>query len=199
MVQVLEGLTPGETVVTSGQFLIDAESRMKEAIQKHLSRKNSSTQPMRSSTTAHDVETDALVKAYLDVSNFLGKPQQQDQPADVQPLIKAAEKLASASPPEKRPLAAAATGAATAMKDEPVERQRALLKPLSDAVIALVDSSPPTKSIADKLFVLHCPMADDSRGADWLQVSETVANPYFAKSMKTCGSVTRTIDLKGTR
>jgi membrane fusion protein, copper/silver efflux system len=39
MVQVLEGLVAGETVVTSGQFLLDAESRMKEAIQKHLDAK----------------------------------------------------------------------------------------------------------------------------------------------------------------
>ncbi|MCI0363958.1 MAG: efflux RND transporter periplasmic adaptor subunit [Phycisphaerales bacterium] len=37
MVQVVSGLAPGEAVVTSGQFLLDSESRMKEAIQKHLS------------------------------------------------------------------------------------------------------------------------------------------------------------------
>jgi RND family efflux transporter MFP subunit len=36
-VQVLSGLTAGEQVVTSGQFLLDAESRLREAIQKHLS------------------------------------------------------------------------------------------------------------------------------------------------------------------
>lgn len=36
MVQVLTGLAPGERVVTSGQFLLDAESRLQEAIQKHL-------------------------------------------------------------------------------------------------------------------------------------------------------------------
>jgi len=35
-VQILDGLAPGDTVVTSGQFLLDAESRLKEAIQKHL-------------------------------------------------------------------------------------------------------------------------------------------------------------------
>ncbi len=33
-VQILEGLAPGETVVTSGQFLLDVESRTTEAIQK---------------------------------------------------------------------------------------------------------------------------------------------------------------------
>jgi RND family efflux transporter MFP subunit len=39
MVQIVEGLAPGETVVTSGQFLMDVESRTAEAIDKlrHLS------------------------------------------------------------------------------------------------------------------------------------------------------------------
>ena len=36
LVEVLSGLSPGELVVTSGQFLLDSESRLREAIQKHL-------------------------------------------------------------------------------------------------------------------------------------------------------------------
>jgi len=36
MVQVLDGLVPGDTVVVSGQFLLDAESHTQEAIRKHL-------------------------------------------------------------------------------------------------------------------------------------------------------------------
>jgi hypothetical protein len=34
MVEVLTGLEPGEVVVTSGQFLLDSESRFREAIAK---------------------------------------------------------------------------------------------------------------------------------------------------------------------
>ena len=34
LVQILEGLVPGESVVTSGQFLMDVESRTKEAVEK---------------------------------------------------------------------------------------------------------------------------------------------------------------------
>jgi Cu(I)/Ag(I) efflux system membrane fusion protein len=34
MVEILDGLAPGETVVTSGQFLMDVESRTIEATQK---------------------------------------------------------------------------------------------------------------------------------------------------------------------
>jgi Cu(I)/Ag(I) efflux system membrane fusion protein/cobalt-zinc-cadmium efflux system membrane fusion protein len=39
-VQVMAGLQPGEEVVTSAQFLLDSESRLKEAIQKMLEAKS---------------------------------------------------------------------------------------------------------------------------------------------------------------
>jgi RND family efflux transporter MFP subunit len=45
LVAIVEGLGVGERVVTSGQFLLDAESRMREAIQKHLSERLPSEQP----------------------------------------------------------------------------------------------------------------------------------------------------------
>lgn len=227
MVQVLEGLAPGETVVTSGQFLLDAESRMKEAIRKHLtqkqprddleaeqvaegvfSRKQTATSPSPPSEAVADAEAkdqparasvDRLVKAYLALSAFFGKPRPGDQPADVEELVTAAGELAGELPNETKPLAEKVASAASGMKGKPAEQQRGLFKPLSAAIIALVGQMPPSQSVADKLFVMHCPMADDNRGADWLQATETLANPFFAKSMKQCGEVKRTIDLKGAR
>ena len=35
-VRVLVGLAQGETIVTSGQFLLDSESKLKEAVQKMM-------------------------------------------------------------------------------------------------------------------------------------------------------------------
>lgn len=43
--EVLSGLVPGERVVTSGQFLLDSESKIKEAIQKMLSRREGGEKP----------------------------------------------------------------------------------------------------------------------------------------------------------
>lgn len=40
MIQVISGLTEGESIVTSGQFLLDSESKMKEAIQKMIQSKS---------------------------------------------------------------------------------------------------------------------------------------------------------------
>ncbi len=39
MVQVLTGLAPGDTIVTSGQFMLDSESKLKEAVQKMMEEK----------------------------------------------------------------------------------------------------------------------------------------------------------------
>ena len=53
--QVLEGLAEGEDVVTSGQFLIDSESRLKEAVKKMLgSNVPKSPAPSQEHDGAHD-------------------------------------------------------------------------------------------------------------------------------------------------
>ncbi len=36
----------------------------------------------------------------------------------------------------------------------------------------------------------HCPMADDNRGGDWLQLESVTANPFFGAAMPRCGSQT---------
>jgi Cu(I)/Ag(I) efflux system membrane fusion protein len=43
------------------------------------------------------------------------------------------------------------------------------------------------------LYILHCPMAFDNRGADWLQPDKDTLNPYFGQMMLKCGGVTDTI------
>jgi len=55
--QVLNGVEPGETVVTSGQFLLDSESKLKEAVQKMLSRKSgASSEGMTGGSGGTDME-----------------------------------------------------------------------------------------------------------------------------------------------
>jgi Cu(I)/Ag(I) efflux system membrane fusion protein len=42
----------------------------------------------------------------------------------------------------------------------------------------------------NKLYVFYCPM----KKANWLDDANTVKNPYYGKSMLTCGSVKKTIN-----
>lgn len=46
------------------------------------------------------------------------------------------------------------------------------------------------------LYVVHCPMADGAKGADWLSPIPKVQNPYFGSGMYSCGDVTDTLSLE---
>jgi Cu(I)/Ag(I) efflux system membrane fusion protein len=69
--------------------------------------------------------------------------------------------------------------------------QREGFSPLSQQVIAL--SKQFGALGVDSVFVMHCPMAFDNRGAFWLQDNEDLKNPYFGEMMLQCGSVEEVI------
>lgn len=43
------------------------------------------------------------------------------------------------------------------------------------------------------IYIFHCPMAFNNQGADWVQAGKTTKNPYFGKTMLSCGKMTGTI------
>lgn len=65
---------------------------------------------------------------------------------------------------------------------------------LSNAMIAAAKATP--EAFDRELIVMHCPMANDNKGADWLQASEPLQNPYFGQMMLKCGEIKETITAK---
>ena len=213
LVQVLSGVAPHEQVVTSGQFLLDSESRLKEAIQKHLSGNLASrsappgahaahtaampapaTAPVAAAAPPLDVpHTDDIAVSYLQLSQALGATQQSDDPLNVDALVTASASAAEHAAGEGKALAAGVHESAVAMQGKPMAEQREAFLNVSSAVIALLDRSPPSAKVAGELYVAHCPMAFDDAGANWLQKTRRIANPYYATQMKLCGTVERTI------
>lgn len=196
MVEVISGLSGDETVVTSGQFLLDSDSRMKEAIEKHLrdrlamapggpkSMPSAATASAATSAAAAALPSDGIIRAYLGLQRALVGA---DKPVETAALAAQAEAAANLLPAgDAKSLANAVASEARAMAGEPVDKQREAFKDLSAEVIRLVQQSPPSAGVAPALFELHCPMAK----ADWLQTTEETANPYLP-DMLTCGSVTR--------
>lgn len=214
-VQVLAGLGPQETVVTSGQFLLDSESRLKEAVQKHLRDKLLAKKPAGTPAGAHAqhgdsgtprgassrpsepvdaavlAQVDALTMAYLQMAKVLGAPQAEGaEPLNVTPLREAAEALAKRGSGETKAWASVVATGTAAIEGKPLEAQRKGFKGISDAMIALAERQPPSRAVSAKLYVVECTMAP----GQWLQTSDRIANPYYATAMKACGSVLRTID-----
>ena len=60
---------------------------------------------------------------------------------------------------------------------------------LSNSMIILANTFKPNET----LFVLHCPMANNNKGADWLSSSKEIRNPYYGAAMLACGEVKDTI------
>lgn len=223
MVQVIEGLVPGEAVVTSGQFLLDSESRLREAIQRYLNQRqrapnmpdptspssehtdheavgmdgsNAREQPgaTAQTPTTSPQQLDAVVSAYVDISAALGTEQLNTTPLDVSALITSADALqADVLGSSFEPLALGVAEAAEAMRGQPIDRQREAFKLLSKRVITLVDALPPSGELEGPLFVMHCSMTSSS----WIQRSNRVANPFYATGMKNCGTLVHAVTTQG--
>jgi Protein of unknown function (DUF2911)/Protein of unknown function (DUF3347) len=71
-----------------------------------------------------------------------------------------------------------------------IETQRTRFDNLSSNMIALIKK---LKINAETTYLQYCPMANDGKGASWLSKNKNVKNPYYGKSMLTCGSVKETI------
>ncbi len=71
-----------------------------------------------------------------------------------------------------------------------IEQLRRAFQAVSVTMIAMTSSFSP---LGETIYVLHCPMADNNKGADWLSTEKEIRNPYFGSSMLKCGEVTREI------
>lgn len=70
-----------------------------------------------------------------------------------------------------------------------IEHQREHFEMLTEDVTELVK----TFGGGQKLYVDHCPMAFDGKGANWLSEMEDIKNPYYGDEMLKCGEVKETL------
>ncbi len=63
---------------------------------------------------------------------------------------------------------------------------------LSNAMIAAVKAN--SDAFASGLYLMHCPMVYEDRGADWLQSDQKLMNPYYGSMMLHCGELKEAIN-----
>ena len=71
-----------------------------------------------------------------------------------------------------------------------IDHQREHLEFLSKDVLDLIA----LLGAPQKLYQIHCPMASNEKGADWISDSKEVKNPYFGNAMLGCGEVVKEFD-----
>ncbi|MFM9909607.1 MAG: DUF3347 domain-containing protein [Chitinophagaceae bacterium] len=70
-----------------------------------------------------------------------------------------------------------------------IGHQRSHFIELSKNMITLIKATNP----AETVYLQHCPMANEGKGADWLSKENAVKNPYYGNAMLTCGKTIETI------
>ena len=207
---VVEGLEEGERVVTRGAFKLDSELQIRGR-PSMMARGERFGEPVdETPRVPHDHAAHAVDARDVDASFATWAAEAFEQylalvaalaeddldaarsavaayhdhllAVDVEPLDEAQREA-------WRALDAELHAALHAMADgDDIEALREHLEHLSDYT-ALVVSAFAGEHVASAYW-LHCPMAFDNRGADWLQADDEVANPYFGASMLRCGEVT---------
>ena len=198
VIQVLSGLAEGDIVVTSGQFLLDSESRAREALAKFRNEPGGADRADKPGrrlevTPAQHPHVDAVIRAYLAIWDAFGAEEEKLPPVDPTLLIDSARNLADASRgTELARISDRVLRDAQALRGRTTDQQREAFKPLGISIIALVDAAPPSSVVGKTLYVFYCPMAP----GNWLQDTEDMANPFYATDMKTCGETLRKIETR---
>lgn len=68
-----------------------------------------------------------------------------------------------------------------------------LRKTFQKVSVTMIEMANRFKPLGEIIYVQHCPMADNNKGADWLSTEKIISNPYFGSSMLTCGEITKEI------
>ena len=194
--QVLAGLKEGERVVTSGQFMLDSESQLREAIQKMM---KTSEEP---ATAAPAPPAEMRMKTP-------GASEPAPDPALLTPLAlalsDAAERFAADDlagyqqqlPAVRKALDEFLAGDPNAAKG-PLAKFKDALPDRSDIKAAREDFAKLSTAVTDlarannlqqtaKLHMFECPMAPAVGKGRWMQRTAELKNPFFGKAMLTCG------------
>jgi Cu(I)/Ag(I) efflux system membrane fusion protein len=165
------GLAAGERVVTNGAFKIDSALQ----IQAKPSMMSQAIKTGDSLWVLSAEETDILLPFYFELQAALAD---DDLSGAKEAINQLRANWANAPDHLLVPMLEATTLDAA---------RRPFFESISNIFIQAIQQ--PEYDGDDAIYLMHCPMVYEDRGADWLQASEPLQNPYFGSMMLTCGEV----------
>ncbi|MBO0330470.1 efflux RND transporter periplasmic adaptor subunit [[Muricauda] lutisoli] len=201
---VNSGLKSGDLVVAKGTFTVDAAAQLQgkksmmnqEGEEMQMGHEGHSsmggTMKMEFSQEVQDEFAD-LLEVYLDLKDALVTSNREQ----TQTLAKKGAGMASEiidmqmDDMGKTHMSKLAEQLTDMASKEDLDGQRDGFVLLSQNMIQIGQQM---QSLNTKLYVQHCPMANNDKGANWLSLEEEIRNPYYGDAMLTCGSVVGTID-----
>jgi Cu(I)/Ag(I) efflux system membrane fusion protein len=212
--EVLSGLTAGERVVVSGQFMLDSESQLRDAIQKMLNASGDKTKGVTVSQPSPEVTKTAPTPPPAEnTTAVVGMDDSSSLPENARARLtelagtasEGASALAADDLPlyqKELPVIRQALTAYLASYEHaahgPLGKFKDALPDRADLKAARRDFAYFSTAVADLvrenhlhhatgLHIFQCPMAPGIGTGRWLQRSGDIKNPFYGSSMLECG------------
>jgi len=206
--EVLDGLAEGDRIVTSGQFMLDSESQLRDAIQKMLkSTGGAEAASVGVAPAASPVDSGRSTSAAVGMENAATLPNEARAVLKILALatIDGGEALAADDftryqknlPAMRQTLATFLAGSKYATHG-PLEKFKDALSDRDTIKAARRDFAYFSTAVADLarenhlhhmegFHIYQCPMAPGIGTGRWLQRSGELKNPFYGSSMLDCG------------
>jgi hypothetical protein len=210
VIQVKSGLSEGDTVVTSGQFLIDSESNLREAVSKMMEAQKpaatpgqdrsevSTAKPAGSAMSGEKVtkmelhlnkDQKALMMKMTDAYVRMQKALVAESLAGVRVQAKIMEDLvgrlkASDQGGTLETITGPVEKSMDGLLNGDMEKARESFVLLSRTMVDYIKGAGRNEGLSSGIKIFFCPMKKEP----WLQKDKQVANPYLGKSMLSCGN-----------
>ena len=201
---VNSGLQSGEMIVAKGTFTVDAAAQL----QGKKSMMNQDGEAMQMDHEGHSemgsimkmefsqeagTKFGDLLKVYLDLKDALVASDQEQTQALAKNGAGIASELSGMQMDDmgKSHITQLANQLKEMGSKSDLEGQRETFVLLSQNMIQIGQQM---QGLDAKIYVQHCPMANNDKGANWLSMEEEIRNPYYGDAMLTCGSVVGAID-----
>ncbi len=201
--QILSGLSNGEEVVTNGAFTVDATAQLQGKNSMMSPKKEDKSKGISEKRIKKIVVNKKFVyqlnnvfQNYISLKNGLvltdAKKVNRTAKTTLISLQKVQMKLLKN--PEAHTIwmnhkKEIKNALEIIKKENDVEKQRTVFIELSNSMIVLAN----TFGVHATIYVQHCPMANNNKGADWLSYDEKIKNPYFGDKMLSCGDIKQII------
>jgi len=212
-VEIIEGLSIGEEIVTKGTFTVDAAAQLqgKKSMMNNTGGKtmtghegHTGVQENHDSSTAmkqtmkmnfsdsFQKDFKPVLLAYLKVKDALVASDAPQTVVSAKATLEALNAIPTSNlgKMEQEHFNASVKMLEAIAAKTNLNNQRSHFVLLNEHLVALLSAF---STLENTLYVQQCPMANKNQGAVWLSIEKDIRNPYFGAAMLKCGSTIKSL------
>ncbi len=196
---VIDGLNEGERVVTNGAFKLDSSLQIQAKPSMMNPAEISASAKPSPETTLHTPEKtgnpiepeviNSLLNHYFTIQQALSNDELPAAKESAEALLTAFHKLPTTLSPKLKTIHQQLHPAVNAIAEaQDLNQARSVhFENMTKGIVEFIKDFGTGKN--PNIYLMHCPMALDNKGADWLQKDPELRNPYFGSMMLRCGAI----------